>query len=61
MSDQENKEPLFVTSKTKREALALALVNEYRAELCRDDQPALRECFLINAKFLREISKCSTG
>lgn len=53
----EDTEPLMVTSKTKRDAAALAAVNEYRAELCKDDQPALREVFLINAKFLREISE----
>jgi hypothetical protein len=52
--DEHRGRPL--TAEERLECLIQAKMNEEKAELCRDDQPALKAFFMINARLLMKVA-----
>lgn len=46
-----------MTAQERLECLLQAKMNEEKADLCRDDQPALKAFFMANARLLLRVAK----
>lgn len=48
--------PSELTARDRLQCLIMAQMNEERAEMMRDDQPALKAFFQMNAELLRHVA-----